>query len=463
MIFLNDIKTKENLWTMLNSNDEQNIALATQILWNIEIPEEWIAFLFSKKDSTAIQELLNFKFPKEKFELAYQWFGLCLKNQQAKNLYLLYSITKLHKGFSWKYLLPLYIIPADYPYFIGGAAADINIDLNSLLFNYKYTPKKEIIALTINKNKVLDFTYNNIDAIPYDIIFFPELEGISTQNPIYHLPTSILKLSKLRFLNLGNVDYKDLKVAGLPFLETLLKYNPTSFVQLSIYKILHYSPYPYESLSTDKIDYLLKITHQFEVDKNLGYFLEALKLFFEKDYKKSYMQFKHLYENLHFDRNPIGSCLYNFISIFKLRFEFLEFFSDFFGKSYAYGINSYFDITFNMIINILERNGYSVGYSICRKCKNILIDDYHKQIFMFLEIVFAIRQQENDDVYNHFLERCEHYNFGGWISFHKEFISYNELLNYFKDHLTLLNRRKDESFTKLLAEFQHYALAIDNQ
>jgi hypothetical protein len=38
------LKLKKTFGQMLNSNDEQNIALATQILRNIEIPEELIAF-----------------------------------------------------------------------------------------------------------------------------------------------------------------------------------------------------------------------------------------------------------------------------------------------------------------------------------------------------------------------------------------------------------------------------------
>jgi hypothetical protein len=465
----NDSKTKENLWAMLNSNDEQNIALATQVLWHIEIPEEWIAFLFSKKDSPAIQELLNFKFPREEFELAYQWFGLQDEVSRVRELDLLKKIVPLHKCFDWKYVLKLCVGKhSGHPYYMGNAYRymDNYVDTRSVLFNDPDVPKVPLIESCLYNN-YLDLYQSFIKELPAEIGMFPNITGISTRSDIYEIPFSIIHLNNLMSIKLGDekeIDYKDLRINGLPFIEVLREHNPFLLVQLQIHKILDRYPPKIPSIMLMEIESLLELVSQVaDIDKTFQYFLETLKHFYKEDYNQSLEKLKDLYENHHFYDNPIGQNLYHLTDIFSLKVEFWAFLVDFFEKNKLNDDRCYTYINLSMVFNHLRQKEYLKGYQLCKKCKNSLKEHLYRQIFVSLQVVFAVKLQNDDNLYNSFVEKCTEHSCDAWLVFEMGFTTLGEALIQMENDFVLESHRKNKKIAVLLEEFQHYTLTIENQ
>lgn len=205
------LRMQNNLFNLLNSNDNRNVILGVQILWNLEIPEELVAFLFDKKENNPdIEQLLRKHFPKETYHLAYEWFELAW-HLREKKIELLTKLPHLHKGFDWQYLLPLYT--KSYERW-GRPFEYKNNNMVSQLFNEKTVPKQQLISLCIDSKNVLDLSNQQIDELPKEIGDFPQLRGIRTHNLIVHLPFSILKLNNLQFLDLGESSHLS-KIYGL--------------------------------------------------------------------------------------------------------------------------------------------------------------------------------------------------------------------------------------------------------
>jgi len=465
----NSSKTEENLWAMLNSDDEQNIALATQILWNIEIPEEWMSFLFSKKDSPSIQELLNFKFPREKFELAYQWFGLQDEVSRVEELETLKKIVSLHKSFDWKYALKLCVgTHSGHPYYMGDAYRYMGdyVDTRSVLFNDPDIPKIPLIEACLHNNTDLSLYQSFIKELPAEIGMFPNITSISSRSDIYDIPFSIIHLNNLMSIRLGNereIDYEDLRINGLPFIEVLKEHNPFLLVQLQIHKILDkYSPKT-PSVILMKIESLLELVSQVVgIDKIFQYFLETLKHFYEGDYDKSLENLKNLYENHHFYQNSLGRQLYSIADIFSSRVDFCNFLIEFFEKNKFNDDRCYTYINLSMIFNYLHQNEYLKGYSLCKKCEYYVTESLYKNIFIFFQIVFAIKLENDNKLYDYFLERCNHYDCDELEYYQMSILTLSEFLCMIEDKI-YLDRHRNKRFAPLLAEFQHYILTVDNQ
>lgn len=438
-------RTKEKIFQLLHSGYHPNIELAGELLWELQIPEEWVVFLFGElRKYRAIEQLLHKHFPPEDYRPAYDWFDAS-GFYPTEDIDLLKKLPVLHPGFGWKYILPL--CTEEYGHWPSNA--DPGNNLVSKLFNDPVVPKKLLLPLCINKFNVLDLYWNYINTLPDETEHFKELEGITTYNPIENLPFWITKLSNLQYLDLGESHrqsepgamhdrifsekevlsaedrrwweeekdkknpYLYLKIEGKPFMEVMQTHNPEALCNILLHRWLGNAR---NNNSRSELDEIIGLGVQTPRLK----FAEIVYLLYQapEQEAEALILLKELYEQDNFYTTRYGKSLgavSNYLDNYK-NIRCLEYIVSFFEQQQDTETEGYAFAVFLILLHYvyeglsdeeIRAKQYSLIRDICRRVFPLLTHESPRLLVVYLQYLAITDENKREAVQSRFQQELE--------------------------------------------------------